>query len=84
MAVTRHALFRAKALGLEPVIEPVMNILCLRMQDPKGIQRRLDEMGWKVSVAQNPPSLRLVVMPHVTSQSIDGMFDALETIMGDA
>jgi tyrosine decarboxylase/aspartate 1-decarboxylase len=82
MDVTRHAQKKAKKLGLEPVIEPVMNILCLRVPDPKKVQKMLDGRGWKVSVAQNPPSLRLVMMPHVTKVSIDALFEELEIVLG--
>jgi len=81
MEVTRHALSRARKLGIEPVIEPVMNILCLKVDDPCGIQKKLDAKGWKVSVAQNPASLRLVIMPHVTRESVDSLFAELECIM---
>jgi tyrosine decarboxylase/aspartate 1-decarboxylase len=84
MDVTAHALARARKMGLEPVIEPVMNILCLRVADPKGMQEALDRRGWKVSVARNPPSLRLVVMPHVTKQMVDSMFADMEEILGGA
>lgn len=82
MDVTAHARSRARELGLEPVIEPVMNILCLRMSDPRAVQKELDRRGWKVSVSQNPPALRLVMMPHVTKASIDGLFDELAAIPG--
>jgi tyrosine decarboxylase/aspartate 1-decarboxylase len=82
MDVTRHAQAKARKLGLEPVIEPVMNILCLRVPEPKKVQKMLDGRGWKVSVAQNPPSLRLVMMPHVTMVSIDALFEELEIVLG--
>ena len=81
MDVTGHALKRAMALGLEPVMEPMMNILCLYVPEPRSIQKKLDERGWKVSVAQNPESLRLVIMPHVTRESIDGLFAELEELL---
>ncbi|MBA3045507.1 MAG: tyrosine decarboxylase MfnA [Candidatus Thermoplasmatota archaeon] len=83
MKVTRHALASAERLGLEPVIEPIMNILCLRVPDPKKVQKMLDQRGWKVSVAQNPSSLRLVMMPHVTMGSIDDLFAELEIVLGE-
>lgn len=78
MDVTHHALARAKKLGLEPVMEPLMNILCLYVPEPRDIQKKLNGKGWKVSVAQNPESLRLVMMPHVSTESIDLLFDELE------
>lgn len=81
MDVTGHALRRARELGIEPVMEPQMNILCLYVPEPRGIQKKLDDRGWKVSVAQNPESLRLVIMPHVSRESIDGLFAELEELL---
>ena len=81
MDVTGYALKRARKLGLQPVMEPLMNILCLYVSEPRNIQKKLSEKGWKVSVAQNPESLRLVIMPHVTRESIDGMFAELEALL---
>jgi len=82
MKVTGHALASARRLGIEPAIEPVMNILCLRVEDPRGMQKALDSRGWKVSVAQNPPSLRLVLMPHVTVDSVDALFAEIGALTG--
>ena len=81
MEVTGHALLKAKELGLQPVMEPLMNILCLYVPEPRNIQKELNKKGWKISVAQNPESLRLVIMPHVTIESIDGMFADLEKLL---
>ncbi len=81
MDVTRHALKKAGKLGLEEVVEPVMNILCLYVPDVKGIQEELDRRGWKVSVTNNPESLRLVIMPHVTGENIDALFTELEDVL---
>jgi tyrosine decarboxylase/aspartate 1-decarboxylase len=82
MAVTAHAESRARKVGIEPVMRPVMNILCLRVPEPKEVQRELDRRGWKVSVSQNPPALRLVMMPHVTIESVDGLFDEMAGVLG--
>ena len=81
MDITGYALEKARKLGLEPVMEPLMNILCLYVPEPRKIQKELSKKGWKVSVAQNPESLRLVIMPHVTRQSIDGVFAELEALL---
>ncbi len=81
MSITDNALARVRKMGLKPVMEPIMNILCFRVPEPRDIQAKLAEKGWKVSVAQNPQSLRLVVMPHVTKDSIDGLFDELEELL---
>ena len=81
MDITGYALEKANGLGLKPVINPLMNILCLYVPEPRKIQKELDKKGWKVSVAQNPESLRLVIMPHVSRESIDNMFAELELLL---
>ena len=81
MDITGYALDKARKLGLKPVMEPLMNILCLYVPGPRNIQKELNKKGWKVSVAQNPESLRLVIMPHVTRHSIDGLFAELESLL---
>ena len=81
MDVTGYALQKARKLGLKPVMEPLMNILCLYVPKPRDVQKELSKKGWKVSVAQNPESLRLVIMPHVSRESIDGLFTELECLL---
>ena len=81
MDITEYALQRVEELGLEPVLKPIMNILCFYVPEPRKIQRELDKSGWKVSIARNPECLRLVIMPHVTRESIDGLFNELEKLL---
>jgi tyrosine decarboxylase/aspartate 1-decarboxylase len=79
--VTGHALSRARALGLKPVVEPLMNILCLYVPEVNTVKDRLMKRGWQVSVSKNPESLRLVIMPHVAKEDVDNMFIDLEEIL---
>lgn len=69
MRNTRLIVNRAREAGIEPVIEPVMNVVAFRVKDVEAVQRALDSRGWKVSTARNPPALRIVVMPHITAKS---------------
>jgi len=82
MDVTYYALSRARSIGLEPVVEPLMNILCLYVPEAKTVKDRLLERGWHVSVSKNPESLRLVIMPHVRKDDIDLLFGDLEDVLG--
>ena len=82
MDVTRYALEKGTGIGLEPVMDPVMNILCFYAPDVVRIQSEMEKQGWKVSVARNPESLRLVIMPYVTRDSVDGLFADLEEVLG--
>ncbi len=81
MDVTEHTLSKARVLGLEPVVKPVMNIACFRVPDPLKVQEEMANLGWMVSVSRNPPGLRLVIMPHVTTKVIDSLFADLEEIL---
>jgi tyrosine decarboxylase/aspartate 1-decarboxylase len=56
--------------GLEPVIEPVMNIAAFQAPDPLAIRKRLCDYNWYVSTTARPGALRLVVMPHVTEEVV--------------
>lgn len=61
---TQYLKRRMIELGVDPVIEPVMNILALKLKDPKAMEKALAAKGWYVSKVASPCSLRLVVMPH--------------------
>ena len=71
MRNTRAIARRATEAGLELVMEPVMNVLAIRVKDVEAVQRALDARGWKVSTARHPPALRVVVMPHITAKAAD-------------
>lgn len=62
---------RLSDCGLEPVIDPVLNIVAFHAPDPQGIRRRLCEFNWYVSTTVHPCALRMVVMPHVTEDVVD-------------
>jgi len=74
---------RLRELGLEPVIEPVMNILAVHHPDPDLVQERMRKRGFFLSRVRDPPALRFVVMPHVTRASIDVMIPELEGALKD-
>ncbi len=56
--------------GLEPVIEPVMNIAAFEMPDPMAVRKKLCDYNWYVSTTARPRALRMVVMPHVTEEVV--------------
>ncbi|HEY3422385.1 MAG TPA: tyrosine decarboxylase MfnA [Methanocellaceae archaeon] len=70
-----------KTLGLEPVIEPVMNIATFKVKDAQSVRKRLCDMGWYVSTTSRPEALRMVVMPHVTSDVIAAFVSDLKGIV---
>ena len=80
MRHTRTIADRAKEGGLDLAIEPVMNIVGIRVRDVEAVQRALDARGWKVSTARHPPALRVVVMPHITAKVADAFADDLVAV----
>ncbi|MDG6220084.1 MAG: tyrosine decarboxylase MfnA [Candidatus Thermoplasmatota archaeon] len=81
LETTRYLVRRCGEIGVEPVVEPYVNIAVFRVEEPKRVKERLMEMGWFVSTTRDPEGLRLVVMPHVTPHVIDNFIEALETVL---
>ncbi|MHC1576320.1 MAG: tyrosine decarboxylase MfnA, partial [Methanosarcinaceae archaeon] len=72
MDMTTEFVSRARMAGFEPVIEPVMNIVSLVVPEPQRVRELLrEEFGWHVSIARNPKSLRIVIMPHATHENME-------------
>lgn len=66
--------------GLELSLEPVTNVVSVRTDGPCRLAADLEERGWSVSVSTTPEALRLVVMPHVTRETIEELLDDLEDL----
>ena len=82
MKNTRLIVERAREAGIEPVIEPVVNIAAFPLRDVEAVQRALEKKGWRVSTSRNPPALRIVVMPHITARSAAAFADDLVAVCG--
>jgi tyrosine decarboxylase/aspartate 1-decarboxylase len=80
MRNTRTIAARAIEAGLALAIEPVMNILAVRVRDVEAVQRALDAQGWKVSTSRHPQALRVVVMPHITAKRAAEFADDLVAV----
>jgi tyrosine decarboxylase/aspartate 1-decarboxylase len=71
----------AREIGVEPVIEPVMNVVTLRMDHPEEVRSDLLECCWRVSTTRSPKALRLILMPHSTSDTVDLFLADLEDVL---
>ncbi|RLG36664.1 tyrosine decarboxylase MfnA [Candidatus Alkanophaga liquidiphilum] len=71
MRLTKLIVEGARKLGVEPVIEPVMNVIALKVENVELVAERLREWGWRVSTTKKPKALRLVIMPHVTEEAAE-------------
>jgi len=82
MSLTQLLLQEVKKIGLQPVIDPVMNILALSVSQPKKIRKELaTQFGWQVSVTKQPLSIRLVIMPHMTEENILAFVRDLKSVL---
>lgn len=72
MELTDMVVAGARKIGIEPLIEPVMNVVALDVPDADLVRKRLrEEFGWQVSITRTPRALRLVLMPHLTTENIE-------------
>ncbi|MEA1984408.1 MAG: tyrosine decarboxylase MfnA [Euryarchaeota archaeon] len=84
MNITADFVAGARREGFEPVIKPVMNIVSLVVPEPHRVREVLrEEFGWHVSIARNPEALRLVIMPHVTRESMELFLQDLVVVVED-
>ncbi|WP_445475145.1 tyrosine decarboxylase MfnA [Methanococcoides methylutens] len=82
MEQTEELVAGAKALGIQTVIDPVMNIVALQVEDADNVRKRLlDEFGWHVSITRKPRALRLVIMPHINNSTIELFLNDLEKLI---
>lgn len=58
-------------LGIEPLIEPVMNIVALDVPDLDDVRKKLWAKGWATSITRNPKAMRLIIMPHLNDNTIE-------------
>jgi tyrosine decarboxylase/aspartate 1-decarboxylase len=84
LELTKRLIDGGVALGLEPVIPPVLNIVAFRHSNPIRIQSEMLKLGWDVSAMEEPPALRFVVMPHVTERTVALLLkDLAKVLYGD-
>jgi tyrosine decarboxylase/aspartate 1-decarboxylase len=82
MLLTHLLLKEAKDIGLNPVIDPVMNIVALSVPQPKKVRKELaTQFGWQVSITKQPSSIRLVIMPHMTEANIVAFVKDLKYVL---
>lgn len=84
MQLTAKLVEEARKLGFEPLIEPVMNVVALRVPNPDLVREQLlNKFGWNVSITRAPRSLRLVLMPHNTSRDVEEFLQDLKKVIAE-
>ena len=77
MENTYYLVKRMKEYSFERVIDPVLNIVAIKDEDPVNTSLILRKKGWYLSICRCVDALRIVVMPHITKEHIDRFIDAL-------
>jgi tyrosine decarboxylase/aspartate 1-decarboxylase len=81
MELTRHLVRGARQIGLLPVIEPLMNVVALKVEHPEKVREKLMQRGWHVSITREPHrALRLILMGHMSHENIDIFLQDLEEV----
>lgn len=71
-------------MGVEPLIEPVMNVVALVVPGPTRVREKLMDRGWHVSITREPNrALRLILMRHMNHENIDLFLADLKEILDD-
>jgi tyrosine decarboxylase/aspartate 1-decarboxylase len=65
---------------LRSAIEPVINIIGIKSKEVAldTLMLKLEAKGWSVSTSPFPPTLRLIVMPHVTEGALNAFLNDLD------
>ncbi len=71
MKMTRRLVGGAGEFGVEPLIEPVMNIVALDVPDLDEVRKKLRQKGWSTSITRNPRAMRLIIMPHLSEEALE-------------
>jgi tyrosine decarboxylase/aspartate 1-decarboxylase len=82
MKMTDMLVQGTRKLGVEPLIEPVMNIVALDVPDLDEVRKKLRAKGWITSMTRNPRAMRIIVMPHLKETSIELFISDLEMCLG--
>lgn len=81
LRITNILVEEMEPLGFEPVIKPIMNVVCFRTDEAEKIRRELMRRGWVISVTSNPRAIRIVVMPHVTEDVVLNFISELRKVL---
>ncbi|MFZ3383681.1 MAG: tyrosine decarboxylase MfnA [Candidatus Methanoperedens sp.] len=71
MKMTVRLVEGACDLGIEPLIEPAINIVTLDVPDLDEVRKKMHRKGWVTSITRNPKAMRLIIMPHLNENTIE-------------
>ncbi|MFA4936363.1 MAG: tyrosine decarboxylase MfnA [Candidatus Methanoperedens sp.] len=71
MKQTHRLVEGVRGFGIEPLIEPVMNIVALDVPDLEDVRKELRQKGWITSITRTPRAMRLIIMPHLSEEALE-------------
>lgn len=82
MENTKFLAGNLKELGYELICEPELNIIAFNHPDmaTNDLAQKLEDLGWKVSVAKCPVVIRVVLMNHVKKNHLKELLKDLKDI----
>ena len=80
MDVTKYTQERLESIGLNLLINPPLNVLAVKLKNPALVSQKISERGWRVNAMNHLSSIRIVLMPHITSKMIDAFLPHLERV----
>ncbi|HOW15729.1 tyrosine decarboxylase MfnA [Methanosarcina sp.] len=84
MQLTSKMVSEARKAGFEPLMEPVMNVVALKVPNPDLVREQLlKRFGWNVSITRTPRALRLVLMPHNSPEDIELFLQDLKKVIAE-
>jgi tyrosine decarboxylase/aspartate 1-decarboxylase len=82
MDLAHHLVKGAREIGIQPAIEPIMNVVALQVPSTAEVREELMKRGWHVSMTREPNrALRLILMKHMTKKNIDLFLGDLQAIV---
>lgn len=69
--MTGRLIAGTREFGVEPLIEPVMNIVALDVPDLEEVRKKLRSKGWITSLTRAPRAMRLIIMPHLSEENLE-------------
>lgn len=84
MLLTQYTYDKLNAMEhINVTCKPELNLISFTsdIKDVDTLKSELYDYGWRVSAAQNPHVLRLVLMPHVKREHIDNFLSDLKSLL---
>lgn len=83
MKMTERLVEGVEEFGVQPLIEPVMNIVALPVPDLDGMRKELRQRGWYTSITRSPRTMRLIIMPHLSDEVLEAFITDFGECLGN-